>query len=93
MNNVIFFFGGGGLQRFINTVKSTNTDTPKYKTAPEEKKNLSSRHFQFSSSVMSSQIALTYRKLESTESAKVSTLYSAAQWGIELTRTTFYSQS
>lgn len=78
-------------KRFINTVKNTNTS--KHKAAPEEKKNRSSRHIQLSSSVMSSQIALTYRKLESTESAKVSTLYSSAQWGIELTRTTFYSQS
>lgn len=92
MNNV-FFFGGGVCKKFINTVKNKNTDTSKHEAAPEEKKNRFSRHFQLSSSVMSSQIALTYRKLESTESAKVSTLYSAAQWGIELTRTTFYSQS
>lgn len=66
----------------------TKTDTYKYKTAPEKKES-----FQLSSYIMPSQIALTYMKLESTESAKVLTLYSAAQWGIELTRATFYSQS
>lgn len=42
MNNVISFLFFLRVQRFINTVKNTNTETYKYKTAPQKKETFQS---------------------------------------------------
>ena len=85
MNNVLFF---SCMCKGLNIQIKTRTHT-NIKPLLWQKKHCN-WHFQWLSYVMSFQIALTSRKLESTESAEVSTLYSGAQWGIELNRATFY---